>query len=160
MVKTFKPNFKISYRITAGLTRIERARGFAEAARLPEAWVSEMGHRALILGAHHTTHIEGTQLTLDQAKQLLEGGSLPDADPDDVRELLNYKKAFEFISDYLADGVPITEGLVREIHQSWRKACVAAPRLPESIAKSRISWSTPSLARLYTLRLRLTMCRL
>jgi Fic family protein len=34
-----------------------------------------------------------------------------------VRELLNYKKAFEFVSEYLEDGGPITEGLIREIHK-------------------------------------------
>jgi len=117
MTKYFKPIFTITNRITAGLTRIERARGFLEAATLSEAWVREMGRRALILEAHHTTHIEGTRLTLDQAEQLLEGKPVPEADPDDVRELLNYKKAFEFVSEYLEDGGPITEGLVREIHK-------------------------------------------
>jgi len=117
MTKGFKPIFTITNRITAGLTRIERARGFLEAATLSETWVREMGHRALILEAHHTTHIEGTRLTLEQAEQLLAGKSVPDADPDDVRELLNYKRAFEYVSDYLEDGGPITEGLVREIHK-------------------------------------------
>ena len=34
-----------------------------------------------------------------------------------MRELLNYKKVFEFVSEYLEDGGPITEGLVREIHK-------------------------------------------
>ena len=117
MTKSFKPTFNITNRITAGLTRIERARGFLEAATLSDAWVWEMGRRALILEAHHTTHIEGTSLTLDQAEQLLAGKPVPEADPDDVRELLNYKKAFEFVSEYLEDGGPITEGLVREIHK-------------------------------------------
>jgi len=69
---------------------IEQARGFLEAA-LSEDWVREMGRRALILEAHHTTHIEGTRLTLDQAEQLLAGSLVPEADPDDARELLNYK---------------------------------------------------------------------
>ncbi len=116
MTKGFNPIFTITNRITAGLTQIERARGFLEAATLSEDWVSEMGRRALILEAHHTTHIEGTRLTLDQAEQLLAGNPVPEADPDDVQELLNYKKAFEFISGYLEDGGPISEGLVREIH--------------------------------------------
>ena len=99
------------------LTRIERVRGVLEAAALSEAWVREMGRRALILEAHHTTHIEETRLTLEQAERLLEGNPVPEADPDDVRELLNYRKAFEFVSEYLEDGGPITEGLVREIHK-------------------------------------------
>ena len=117
MTKSLKPVFTITNRITAGLTHIERARGFLEAATLSEAWVREMGRRALILEAHHTTHIEGTRLTLDQAERLLEGNPVPEADPDDVRELLNYRKAFEFVSRYLEHGGPITESLVREIHK-------------------------------------------
>ncbi len=117
MTKSFKPIFTITNRITAGLTHIERARGFLEAATLSEAWVREMGRRALILEAHHTTHIEGTRLTLEQAKRLLEGNPVPEADPDDVRELLNYRKAFDFVSEYLETSGPITEGLVREIHK-------------------------------------------
>ena len=48
---------------------------------------------------------------------MLEGTPVPEADPDDVRELLNYRKAFGFVSEYLEDGGPITEGLVREIHK-------------------------------------------
>ena len=117
MTKSLKPVFTITNRITAGLTHIERARGFLEAATLSEAWVREMGRRALILEAHHTTHLEGTRLTLDQAERLLEGNPVPEADPDDVRELLNYRKAFEFVSGYLEHGGPITESLVREIHK-------------------------------------------
>ena len=117
MTKTLEPIFTITNRITAGLTRIERARGFLAAAALSEAWVREMGRRALVLEAHHTTHIEGTRLTLKQAERLLGGNTVPGTDPDDVRELLNYRKAFDFVSEYLETGGPITEGLIREIHK-------------------------------------------
>ncbi len=103
--------------MTAAITRIERARGFLEAAKLSDDWVREMGDRALILEAHHTTHIEGTHLTLDQAERLWKGEAVPDADPDDARELLNYRTAFEFVSECLDSGDPVTEGLVREIHR-------------------------------------------
>ena len=111
------PIFAITNKITAALTAIERARGFLEAATLSEEWIKEMGHRALILEAHHTTHIEGTQLTLEQAANLIDGGKVPEADPDDARELLNYRNAFDFVSEYVADGGSITEGLIREIHK-------------------------------------------
>ncbi|MBN1855159.1 MAG: Fic family protein [Pirellulales bacterium] len=113
----FQPKFTITNTITAALTQIERARGFLEAATLSEDWVRAMGDRALVLEAHHTTHIEGTHLTLDQAERLLAGEAVPEADPDDARELLNYRRAFEFVSEYLDSGAPMTEGLVREIHK-------------------------------------------
>src|SRR5680860_1879464 len=111
-----QPTIPITTGMTAALTRIERARGFPEAATRSEDWVRAMGERALVLEAHHTTHIEGTHLTLDQAERLLAGKAVPEADPDDARELLNYRRAFEFVSEYLDSGAPITEGLVRETH--------------------------------------------
>jgi Fic family protein len=114
---TFTPKFTITNRMTAAITQIERARGFLEAARLSDDWVRDMGAEALIKEAHHTTHIEGTQLTLDQAERLWRGEAVPEADPDDARELLNYRSAFEFVSDCLDSGDPITEGLIREIHR-------------------------------------------
>ena len=113
----FQPKFTITNAITAALTRIERARGFLEAATLSEDWVREMGERALVLEAHHTTHIEGTRLTLEQAERLMAGEAVPEADPDDARELLNYRRAFELVSEYLDSGAPTTEGLIREIHK-------------------------------------------
>lgn len=118
----FRPKFSITNGIAAALTTIERARGFLEAATLSEDWVRKMGHRALVLEAHHTTHIEGTQLTLDQARRLLEGESVPEADPNDTQELLNYRKAFDFVAEYLGSGGPITEGLIREIHKHLVKS--------------------------------------
>ncbi|HUG52383.1 MAG TPA: Fic family protein [Vicinamibacteria bacterium] len=113
----FTPRFTITNEIAAALTAIERARGFLEAAALSEQWIERMSQRALLLEAHHTTHIEGTQLTLDEAARVWAGEHLPGANRDDVRELLNYREAFALVSDYLGSGEPITEGLVREIHK-------------------------------------------
>jgi hypothetical protein len=105
------PTFTITNRMTAAITKIERARGFLEAAHLSEAWVRDMRAEALIKEAHHTTHIEGTQLTLEQAERLWKGEEVPQADPEDTRELLNYRDAFEFVSECLDSGDPITGGL-------------------------------------------------
>ena len=105
-MSAFNPIFTITNRMTAAITHIERARGFLEAARLSDDWVQDMGNKALIKEAHHTTHIEGTRLTLDQAERLWNGEVVPEADPDDTRELLNYRSAFEFVSDCLDSGLP------------------------------------------------------
>lgn len=96
----FSPKFEITNAIAAGLTKVERARGFLEAAKLSEDWIAEMQNRALVLEAHHTTHIEGTHLTLEQSEKLLSDKKVAGADPDDTRELLNYRSAFD-----LVDGV-------------------------------------------------------
>ena len=70
-----------------------------------------------MLEAHHTTHIEGTQLPLEQSRAVWNGQSLNDANADDVRELLNFRDAFQLVSEYLSSGLPITETLIRSIHQ-------------------------------------------
>ena len=86
---TFELRFSITNAITAALTEIERARGFLEATALADEWVDAMRSRAFLLEAHHTTHIEDTRLTLEDAAGLLAERTVPGADPDDAREVLN-----------------------------------------------------------------------
>jgi cell filamentation protein, protein adenylyltransferase len=114
---SFSPRFQITNKIAQSLTTIERARGFLAAARLSNEWIKQMQDRALVLEAYYTTHIEGTQLTLEQSEQLLEGKEVPHTNSDDVKELLNYRQAFELVADYLDSGELIIESLVREIHK-------------------------------------------
>lgn len=113
----FQPKFSISLPIASALTAIERTRGFLEAATLSKDWISKMQAHALVLEAHHTTHIEGTHLSLDQSKRLIAGEKMTGVDSEDARELLNYKKAFDFVANYVFSQGPITEGLIREIHK-------------------------------------------
>lgn len=114
---TFKPTFTITNSIANDLTKIVTVKGFLDAAALSEDWISEMQNRALVLEAHHTTHIEGTQLTLEQSEQLLKGQTPVNTNPDDARELVNYRDAFNLVADYLDSDSPVTEGLIREIHK-------------------------------------------
>jgi Fic family protein len=111
------PRYNVTHATMEALTRIERARGYLEAAKLSDEWIRRMGERAMLLEAHHTTHIEGTQLTLEESARLMAGEAVPEADPDDARELLNYRGAFELVAEWLDEGGPITEGVVKEIHR-------------------------------------------
>lgn len=113
----FKPKFIITNRINNSLLEIERARGFLEAAKLKEEWVKEMQSEAIILESHHSTHIEGTQLTLKQAREILAGKSLRGIRKDDRQELLNYKRAMDFVAEYLGKKSEITEDLIKKIHR-------------------------------------------
>jgi Fic family protein len=112
----FNPKFTITPKINKALVEIERVRGFLDAVKLKDDWIVDMQKRALILETHHSTHIEGTALSLDQAQSILEGKKVKGVDRDDEKELLNYKKAMDFISKYLGKDDPLTEGLVRELH--------------------------------------------
>jgi Fic family protein len=149
-----KPRFTISNLMTAVLTQIERARGFLEAAKLSEDWVEKMRSRALLLEAHYTTHIEGTRLTLEQAEHILSGMRVPEADPDDVRELLNYRAAFEFVSEYLETGLPAPRPNPGEFCVYVLKCADDSfyigqtddfPRRYEDHCSKRVSWTAPRL---------------
>jgi Fic family protein len=76
-----------------------------------------MQDQALVREAHHTTHIEGTQLSLEQSTLLLSGLEVPGADPEDARELLNYRDAFQYVSQVSSQGKQITEDIILRIHE-------------------------------------------
>ena len=113
----------------------------------------------VLLEAHHTTHIEGTRLTLEQAERLFAGQAVPEADPDDARELLNYRDAFEFVSGYLNDGGPITEGLIREIHRRLVAGVRGGAAHPGEYRRVQNYVANSKPARLSTLRRRHWKCR-
>lgn len=113
----FSPKFTITTKINNHLLDIERARGFLDAAKLKEAWIKDMQSEALILESHHSTHIEGTQLTLSQAQRILTGKSVKGVRTDDRQELLNYKEAMDFVSECLGKELEVTEDPIKQIHE-------------------------------------------
>ena len=114
---SFNPKFHITPKINKALVEIERVRGFLDAIKLKDEWIADMQKKALILESHHSTHIEGTALSLEQSKSILEGKKLKGVNRDDEKELLNYKKAMDFIAKYLGKDDPLSEGIIREVHK-------------------------------------------
>ena len=117
----FEPKFNITSRINKSLMEIERVRGFLDAVNLKDDWIANMQEKALILESHYSTHIEGTALSLGQAKSILKGKKIKGVNRDDEKELLNYKKAMDFISKYLGKDEPITESIIRKLHKTLVK---------------------------------------
>ena len=56
-------------------------------------------------------------MSLEQAQSILEGKKLKGINRDDEKELLNYKKAMDFIAKYIGKDDPIAEGIIRELHK-------------------------------------------
>lgn len=113
----YRPRFIISNKINNELLEIERARGFLDAAQLKGDWIKEMQSAALIIEAHHSTHIEGTHLTLSDAQKIFAGKHVEGVRPDDRQELMNYKEAMDFVSEYLDVQSEITEDVIKGIHK-------------------------------------------
>lgn len=131
----YKPKCTITPKINKALVEIERVRGFLDAVNLKDDWVSDMQAKALLRESHHSTHIEGTAINLEQAQDILAGKKVKGVSRDDEKELLNYKKVMDFISKYLGKDDPISEGLVRELHKILVRSVRGSEAQPGSYRK-------------------------
>lgn len=67
--------------------------------------------------AHNSTAIEGNTLTLIQTKALLEDGiSVGGKQLREIYEVVNHNKAFSYVRGCIADGKPLDENIVKDIH--------------------------------------------
>ncbi len=99
--KLFSPQFTVTQPMLNHLMKIEQARGFLKATNLSNQWIKKMSQKSFLLEAHHTTHIEGTQLTFEQSKQILKGKKVPTANKEDIKEVQNYRDAFNLVLNYI-----------------------------------------------------------
>ncbi|MEO0158210.1 MAG: Fic/DOC family N-terminal domain-containing protein, partial [candidate division WOR-3 bacterium] len=104
----FKPIFTLTPSVVDNLLAIERVRGFLEALTMREHILAEMQAEALIRDVHASTHIEGTQLTLEETRAILEGKEVEGASKRDVKEVINYRKALDFAAEHLNSPEAIT----------------------------------------------------
>jgi len=74
-----------------------------------------MAERALVLEAHHTTPHRGHAPDLNRRNSPGSKESLRQTRRQE--ELLTTGRPFDLVSTYLDSGLPITEGLIREIHK-------------------------------------------
>ena len=82
-----------------------------------------MSKRALLLEAHHTTHIEGTRLTLAEAEQLLAGHDVPQASVSDVENCLTIGRRLTSYLIILIRKVPLPrDSFVKSTNVWWQRA--------------------------------------
>ncbi len=66
---------------------------------------------------HNSTAIEGNTLTLMETKVLLEDGvSIGGKALREIYEVVNHKKAYEYVKKCIAENKPLTENTVKELH--------------------------------------------
>ena len=132
MKTKFSPKFTITQSILNHLMEIEQARGFLKAAKLSNQWIKKMSRNAFLLETYHTTHIEGTQLSFEQSQKILAGQKISVADKDDIKEVKNYRDAFNLVSKHLQEKKSITESLVKDIHKELVKGVRGGSAKPGS----------------------------
>ena len=67
--------------------------------------------------AHNSTAIEGNTLTLIQTKAILEDGlSVGGKTIREIYEVANHAKAFTYVKKRIAEGHPLDEAVMKDIH--------------------------------------------
>ena len=112
----FQPKFTITNNILANVGKIEAAREVIENSPLVPAWEDKIREEAVVRAAHYGTHIEGNDLTLTEAKEVLEGKQVT-ARTRDIQEVLNYRQVIDFINKEGKSREEIDKWVVLETHR-------------------------------------------
>jgi len=92
----FQPNYTISPAILKNIASIEAARALIDNAPLVPAWENQFREDAAARSVHFGTHLEGNDLSLAQAKKVIEGQKIAGR-PRDIQEVLNYRRVLDYI---------------------------------------------------------------
>ena len=112
----FKPEFNYTHTIVKNLMDIEGAKEVIENSSILPIWQSRLQKDALIRQAHHTTRIEGTQLTIEQVRDVIDDKPVV-ARERDIQEVRNYLKVAAFIDEVYADpDMELDLRTIRHIH--------------------------------------------
>ena len=112
----FVPEFNYTHSIVRNLMDIEGAKEIIENSVILPIWQSRRQKEALIRQAHYTTRIEGTQLTIEQVRDLMDGKPVV-ARERDIQEVRNYLKVITFIDEVYSDpNMEFDLRTIRHIH--------------------------------------------
>jgi len=114
----YTPKFIITNRMLKNIGVIEASREVIDHAPLLPYYEKQFRNDALIRTVHYGTHIEGNELNLDQAEKVLAGQGVVARDRD-IQEVINYRKAMEFIDNIRIndEGLMINENFIKKLHK-------------------------------------------
>ncbi len=82
-------------------------------APLVPAWEKKFRDEAILRTVHYGTHIEGNELNISEAAQVLEGKEIVGRERD-IQEVINYRRVLEFIDEFTGE---ISEEKIKTIHR-------------------------------------------
>lgn len=114
----YSPQYIISNRILRNIGIVEAAREVIINAPLVPGYEKKFREEAIIRTVHHGTHIEGNELNLTEAAQVLKGHLIVGRDRD-IQEVINYRNVLNYI-EYVGKGEvsggKVTEDVVKKTH--------------------------------------------
>jgi len=121
----YSPKFSITNKILKNIGIIEASREVIDHAPLLPYYEKQFRDDALVRTVHYGTHIEGNELNLDQAEKVLAGQDVAGRDRD-IQEVINYRKAMEFIDKIKnqkspasprGEKIKIDEEMIKNLHK-------------------------------------------
>jgi len=109
----YSPNFIINNKILKNIGVIEAAREIIVNAPLVPAWEKKFREEAILRTVHFGTHIEGNELNISEAAQVLEGKQIVGRERD-IQEVINYRQVLRFLDEFTGE---ITEDTIKTIHK-------------------------------------------
>src|SRR3990167_2416475 len=97
------PKFTITNKILKNIGIIEACREVIDKAPLLPYYEKQFRDDALIRTVHYGTHIEGNELNIDQAENVIMGKDVV-ARQRDIQEVINYRKVMQYIEDMEESG--------------------------------------------------------
>lgn len=95
----FNPKYTITNKLLMNVSIIEAAKEIIINAPLIPAWERSFREEALVRSVHFSTQIEGNEITLEDTKNLLKKNELDPKYSREVREVINYREAMDYVSD-------------------------------------------------------------
>lgn len=87
-------------------------------APLVPAYEKKFREEAIVRTVHHGTHIEGNELNISEAAQVLKGQQIVGRDRD-IQEVINYRNVISFLDNVASgevSGGKVTEDVIRKVH--------------------------------------------
>src|SRR5579864_7469836 len=94
----YSPKYSINNTILRNIGIVEAAREVIDHAPLLPYYEKEFQKDAMVRKVHHGTHIEGNELNIDQAEQVIEGQEVV-ARQRDIQEVINYRRVMEYLGE-------------------------------------------------------------
>ena len=131
----YAPKFTITNKILKNIGIIEASREIIDKAPLLPYYEKQFQDDALIRTVHYGTHIEGNELNLTQAENVIMGKDVV-ARQRDIQEVINYRKVIQFIGDLEEElkektTKEVSENIIKELHKLAVKKILSTETIGE-----------------------------
>ena len=99
----FTPKFKITNKILKNIGIVEACREVIDNAPLVPYWEKKFQEEAIQKTVHYGTHLEGNELSFQEAVKVLEGEKIV-ARSRDIQEVINYRKVMKYLEELVPNG--------------------------------------------------------